>query len=112
MIRLNNQDIMREPTSYDDNPEIIKTDSFSINGSVERQRYPDKKRVKMSYDVATPELVRYFKHLEQSGVVNFTNDTSVYFDRLTFDGIMTVRTGEYNKGGSNLVRLDVEIREV
>ena len=112
MIRLNNQDIMREPTSYDDNPEIIKTDSFSINGSVERQRYPDKKRVKMSYDIATPELVRYFKQLEQSGVVNFMNDTSVYSDRLTFDGIMTVETSEYRRGGSLLVGLTVQIREV
>lgn len=112
MIRLNNQPIMKEPTGYDDNPEIIKTDSFSINGTIERQRYPDKKRVKMVYDIATPELVRYFKQLEISGVVNFKNNASVYADNLDFDGIMTVETQEYKRGGSLLVELSVQIREV
>lgn len=112
MIKLNNTSIMREPSTYDDNPEIIKTDSYSINGTVERQRYPDKKRVKMSYEVATPELVRYFKIIENSGVVRFYNDESVYYDILEFDGIITVETGEYYRGGSKLVSLNVAIREI
>jgi hypothetical protein len=111
MIKLNNLQIMREPVGYDDNPEMIKTDSFSINGTLERQRYPDKQRVKMSYDVATPELVRYFKQLEAAGVVNFKNDASVY-GGLDFDGVLTVETAEYARGGSLLVGLNVTIREV
>ena len=111
MIRINGNEILKQPTSYNDDPETIKTDSFAIDGTIERQKYPDKKRVKLSYDRATPELVRYFKDLENQAQITFENNESVW-GLLSFTGLITdFSVSEYRRGGDLLTELDVTIRE-
>lgn len=111
MIKLNDAEILKYTSEYNDNPDTVKTDSYALDGTMERQRYDDKQQVKMTYDMATPELVRYFKDLESQGVVKFYNDQSAY-GTLEFEGIMTVETGSYYHGGTLLTTLNVMIREV
>ena len=111
MIKINGNEILKQPTGYNDDPETIKTDSFAIDGTIERQKYPDKKRVKLSYDRATPELVRYFKELESQTQITFENNESVW-GVLKFTGLITdFSVSEYRRGGNLLTELDVTIRE-
>ena len=113
MIKINDVEILKMPSSYNDEPEKIKTDSYSINGTVERQRYTPKNRVKLIYDVATPELVQYFESLEAGGAVKFFNDGTVHAGVLEFEGIITdIDEGDYLRGQSLLLPLTITIREV
>lgn len=112
MIKINNIEIPIYPGTYDDDPVVIKTDSYSINGSVERHRFPSKKQVKMKFDVVSPTQISFFRDLfESSGAVQFYNDQSNY-GVLSFSGvIMECSSGEYKRGGSLLTDLSITIRE-
>lgn len=113
MIKINNVEILKMPSRYNDEPERVKTDSYSINGTMERQRYAPKNRVKLIYDVATPELVQYFESLEAGGVVRFFNNGTVHAGILDFRGIITdIEQGDNLRGESLLTTLTVTIREV
>lgn len=113
MIRLNGQEIPVYPSGYDDNPVVIKTDSFSIKGNIERHQFPSKKQVKMEFPSVNPEQVRFFRQLfDAAGTVAFYNDQSNY-GVLSFTGIMTeCSASSYHRGGSLLSGLSITIREV
>lgn len=112
MIKINNIEIPIYPSNYDDDPVTIKTDSFSINGSMERHKFPSKKQVQMEFPAANPAQVSFFREIfEAPGTVEFFNDQSNH-GILSFTGIMTTcQTGEYTRGGSFLAPLKVVIRE-
>lgn len=113
MIRLNGQEIPIYPSGYDDSPVVVKTDNFSINGSIERHSFPSKKRAKMTFAAVTPAQFRFFENIfNATGTVSFYNDQSKY-GSLQFEGIMTdCDTDEYIRGGSLMTSLTVTIREV
>lgn len=112
MITLNNVEIPIYPTRYDDDPVTIKTDSFAIDGSMERHQFPSKKEVKMEFTMATPSQVKFFRDIfEAPGIVQFYNDQSNH-GVLAFEGIMTTcQASEYKRGGSLMTSLRISIRE-
>ena len=113
MIKINDIEIPMYPSSYDDSPSVVKTDSYAIDGSLERQQYPSKKQVKMSFPMANPSVYAFFNaFFEGESAVKFYNDTSKY-GVLEFTGIITAcNPGEYIRGGSLLFPLEITIREV
>lgn len=112
MIKINNIEIPIYPSAYDDNPTTVKTDSFAIDGSMERHQFPSKKEVKMEFTMATPSQVKFFRDIfETPGIVQFYNDQSNH-GILAFEGIMTTcQAGEYKRGGGLMTSLRVTIRE-
>lgn len=112
MIKINNIEIPIYPSSYDDDPITVKTDSYAIDGSMERHQFPSKKEVKMEFTMATPSQVEFFRDIfEAPGTVQFYNDQSNH-GVLAFEGIMTTcQAGEYKRGGGLMTSLRVTIRE-
>lgn len=113
MIKINNIEIPLYPSFYDDSPSVIKTDSYAIDGSLERQQYPSKKQVKMNFPMANPSVFAFFNELfEGETAMQFYNDSSKY-GILEFTGIITAcSAGEYIRGGSLLFSLEITIREI
>ncbi len=113
MIKINNQEIPVYPSEYDDDPVIVKKDSFAIDGSIERHQFPSKKRVKMEFTALTVSQNQYFKQLfEANQTVDFYNNQSVYGE-LAFTGvILSTKSSSYYRGGSLLTNMSVTIREV
>lgn len=112
MIKINNIEIPIYPSNYDDDLVTIKTDNFSIDGSMERHQFPSKKEVKMDFPMVTPSQVKFFRDIfESPSTVQFYNDQSNH-GILTFEGIMTTcQSSEYERGGSLMVSLKITIRE-
>lgn len=113
MIRLNGQEIPVYPSEYDDDPIVIKTDSYSIRGSIERHRFPSKKCARMEFTAVLPAQLQFFRDLfEAGGAIEFYNSDS-NSGVLEFRGIMTeCNAGKYYRGGSLMTDLSVTIREV
>lgn len=112
MIKINNQIIPKMPSGFDDSPEIIKSENTSINGTIERQFYPEKKRLKLSYDVVTPEVFMFWKGLENYPRLNVEVESSAR-GRYAFSGVvLDLSQSEYRRGGDLLMSLEVVIREI
>ena len=112
MIRLNGQEIPIYPSEYDDDPVTVKTDSFAIDGSLERHQFPSKKQAKMEFPAVRPAQVKFFWDIfEAAGTVEFFNDQSNH-GTLAFTGVMTeCSASKYWRGGSLMTTLSVTIRE-
>ena len=112
MIRLNGQEIPIYPSDYDDDLVTVKTDSFAIDGSLERHQFPSKKQAKMEFPAVMPAQLKFFRNIyEAAGTVEFYNDQSNH-GTLSFTGVMTeCSVSKYMRGGSLMAELSVTIRE-
>ena len=113
MITLNGNQPPQQPTGLNENPETIKTDTHSINGSRQRNQSDSKKRAVLAYDFALPATVQFYQALfDAAGPVAYFNDQSNKAGGThTFTGIIDYDEGDYERGGSLGVSLTVTLRE-
>lgn len=114
MITLNGTQIPQQPSSLNENPESIKTDTHSINGTRQRMQSASKKRAVFVLTFALPATHQFIKALyDAADVVDYRNDESnVEGGVLEFTGIIDYDESEYMRGGSLMVDLTVTVREV
>ena len=76
-------------SDVNENPDKIKTDSFAIDGSQQRSRFPDKKRAVLSWSHISPADYQAIKAMVDSGeVIHYINTNSIVADNiLEFDAI-------------------------
>lgn len=113
MITINGVQPPQQPTGLNENPETIKTDTHSINGSRQRNQSDSKKRAILSYDFATPATLQFFQALfDAAAAVNYFNDLSNKSGGThTFTGIIDYDEGDYIRGGTLGVPLTITLRE-
>lgn len=76
-------------TDVNENPDKIKTDSFAIDGTQKRSRFPDKKRAVLTWQNIKPADYQAIKAMVDSGdVIHYINTNSIVADgTLEFDAI-------------------------
>lgn len=113
MITINSITI-KQPSSLAESDIQIQTDNESIDGSLQRNRLGQKKSVSMSWQYLTPAefqtLVGYFSSGNE--VIYNNTESNRSGGSYGFTGLPNYKEGEYLRGGSKLVTLDVTIREV
>lgn len=112
-ISINNAVLNEQPTSLDESWTKIGDTQTSISGNKQRVQFPSRKRVVMGWTWATPATVQYFKALEDAQTaVSYADDNSGFYGgSMAFSGVITVDTGEYQRGGTQLTQLTVTIEE-
>lgn len=114
MITLNSNPIPQQPSSLNENPEAIKTDTHAIDGTRQRMQSPSKKRAVFVITHALPATYQFIKALyDAASTVVYRNDESnVLGGVLEFTGIIDYDVSEYIRGGSLMVDITVTVREV
>jgi len=114
MITLNASPIPQQPSSLNENPEAIKTDTHAIDGTRQRMQSISKKRSVFVITHAFPATHQFIKDLyDAADTVDYRNDQSnVSGGVLEFTGIIDYDISEYIRGGSLMVDITVAIREV
>jgi len=76
-------------SNVNENPDKVKTDSFAIDGSQQRSRFPDKKRAVLSWSHISQDDYQAIKAMVDSGdVVSYVNTNSIHSPgTLSFDAI-------------------------
>ena len=113
MITLNGTPIPQQPSSLNENPETIKTDTNSINGSRQRMQSPSKKRAVFVIKNARPATFQFIQGIyDLAAVVTYRNNQSnVAGGILEFTGIIDYDEAEFVRGGSLMTDVTVTIRE-
>jgi hypothetical protein len=113
MIYLNGTAIPQQPARLNENDESIKTDTFAIDGSMQRNQANSKKRASFTINMATPATFQFIKALyDAAAPVLYLNDASNVVGGVhTFTGIIDFNEDDYFRGGSLMVPLNVTIRE-
>ena len=113
MITFNGLTPPQQPTGLNENPEAIKTDTHSIDGSRQRNQADSKKRAVCTYTFATPATVQFFQALYDaaSPVVYLNDQSNKYGGTHTFTGIIDYDEGDYERGGTLGVSLTISLRE-
>lgn len=113
MITFNGIQPPQQPSGLNENDESIKTDTHSINGSVQRNQSDSKKRSSMNYVMATPATLQFFKALYDSAspVIYYNSQSNKPGGTHTFVGLIDYNEGDYVRGGSLMIPLSVTMRE-
>ncbi len=113
MIYISSTASPQQPSSVCEQPERVKTDTYSMDGSVERNQSASKKCSKFVISMAKPETYRFYEALyEAAAPVTYRNDCSnVVGGVLEFTGIIDVEESDYIRGGSLMTELTVTVRE-
>ena len=113
MITLNGTQIPQQPSTLNENPEVIKTDTHAIDGTMQRNQSASKKRAVFTIVNARPATHQFIKALyDAAATVAYVNNSSnISGGSLSFTGIIDYDEAEYKQGGSLMVDLSVTIRE-
>lgn len=89
-------------TDVNENPDKIKTDSYAIDGTQQRSRFPDKKRAVLSWSNISASDYQAIKAMVDSGnVIAYQNVNSIVAGgTLAFDAIPDEDIDTYTLKGS------------
>lgn len=109
MIYINGSLPPEQPSSCNENPTQVKTDTYAIDGTPSRLQLPSKNRAKISYPACSPATFQFFKALYDSAttVVYRNTDSNVAGGILEFTAIIDLDENDYIRGGSKLVPLEI-----
>lgn len=103
----------QQPNGLNENPSKVKTDTFAIDGTPSRMQLPSRGLAALTFSMVKPETFQFFKALyDAAQVVTYRNDESnVAGGVLEFTGILDFNEGDFVRGGSLMVPLEVTIMQ-
>jgi len=101
-------------SDVNENPDKIKTDSFAIDGTMQRSRFPDKKKAVLSFSHISAADYQAIKAMVDSGneIAYINTNSIVPGGVLSFSGIPDDSLDAYSlKGSSPRAPFKLTIRE-
>lgn len=112
MIKLNDIKLPEQPQTLNEEPKVLADTQQAINGNKQSILSGEVKQVSMSWSYIKPDTAKMLLSLQaKAEAVKYTNDSSSLYGKLEFTGIITVKLGNYVRGGSGLVPCTVKIEE-